>query len=149
MSVFFLFILTAGLLVILGAGQYQDTVDTMENNHEIRTAASYLAEKVHQHNSEDIAVTDFCGQDAMAVSEDSGGKTYTTYIYYYDGTLRELLTDQKSGYHLSSGQIITTLTDFTISQKTDGLLEIHLSGSDNIRHTQYLYPQQMSGKEVP
>ena len=148
-SVFFLFIVTAGLLVLLGAGQYRDTVNTMGTNQEIRTASSYLDQKVHQHNSEDISVTDFCGQDALSVSETFDGKKYTTYIYYYDGSLRELFTDRPTDCSPSAGQVITELGDFSIHEKPDGLLEISLSGSDHIMHTLYLYPQPLTREEEP
>ena len=47
-SLFVMFAITAILLILIGARQYRFTADSMNRNYEIRTASSYLTEKVHQ-----------------------------------------------------------------------------------------------------
>lgn len=68
-SLFVLFAFTAGILVLLGAGQYRDTVRTMDHNYEVRTTTSYLFEKLHQHDSSSVNVTEFCDIPALAFPE--------------------------------------------------------------------------------
>jgi len=44
-ALFTMFAVTAFLLILIGAKQYQHTADTMDANYESRTISSYLTEK--------------------------------------------------------------------------------------------------------
>ena len=56
---FFLFATTAFVLIIIGIKQYKLTVDTMNTNYEVRTATSYLTEKIRQHDTGSGITTTF------------------------------------------------------------------------------------------
>ena len=89
-ALFVLFAITACLLILIGARQYRATAKAMNANYEVRTASSYLTEKVRQNDcSAGISIVDFAGGNALALTNDVNSN-YTTYIYYYDGYLREL-----------------------------------------------------------
>ena len=93
---FMLFAMTSCILILIGAKQYHTTADAMNHNYEVRTVSSYLTEKVHQYDtSTGIAITDFAGGHALALSNTAEEQTYITYIYYYDGALRELLLEKR------------------------------------------------------
>ena len=47
-ALFTMFAVTAFLLILIGAKQYQRTADTMDANYESRTISSYLTEKIRQ-----------------------------------------------------------------------------------------------------
>jgi hypothetical protein len=51
MLLFFLFALTAFILVLIGVKQYKSTANAMNYNYEVRTVTSYLREKVSGANS--------------------------------------------------------------------------------------------------
>ena len=51
MILFLLFAITAAVLVLIGVRQYQVTADSMNYNYEVRTATSYLREKIRQHDN--------------------------------------------------------------------------------------------------
>lgn len=77
-------------LVLSGAHVYQDTTDGLKQNYTIRTAATYLQEKVRECSSESqVEVLSQDGQTVIALYEE-GDSDYMTYIYLYKGKLREL-----------------------------------------------------------
>lgn len=114
-------------LVLSGAHVYQDTTDGLKQNYTIRTAATYLQEKVREYSSESqVEVLSQDGQTVIALYEE-GDSDYVTYIYLYKGKLRELFT--KKGRMLSGAQAGTCFSRyiFCYEQKED-LLQIELSG---------------------
>jgi hypothetical protein len=145
---FVLFAVTASLLVLLEASQYRATVDSMNENYEVRTASSYLAEKLRQHDAAaSVAVQELDGVRALALSENAD-KAYTTYIYYYDGALRELLVGADASCTLSAGQSIVALSSFSVEKRAEGLLYITFTDSGGISHEQYLSYRTPAGKEA-
>ena len=86
-------------LVLSGAHVYQDTTDGLKQNYTIRTAATYLQEKVREYSSESqVEVLSQDGQTVIALYEE-GDSGYVTYIYLYKGKLWNFL--QKKGVMLS------------------------------------------------
>ena len=63
----------------------------MTANYETRTVSSYLEEKMNQNDvAGSVAVTSIGAFPAIALSETVNDTIYTTYIYCYDGYLREI-----------------------------------------------------------
>ena len=115
-------------LVLSGAHVYQDTTDGLKQNYTIRTAATYLQEKVREYSSEsqvEVLLQD--GQTVLALYEecDSG---YVTYIYLYKGKLRELFTKKGRDVVWSSGQELVSADTFSVTKQKEDLLQIELSG---------------------
>jgi hypothetical protein len=146
---FVLFALTASMLVLLETSQYRATVDSMNKNYEVRTASSYLVEKVRSHDAAScVSVADLDGVCALALSENAQDGTYTTYIYYYDGALRELLVGADASCSLEAGQSIVPLSSFTVEESGEGLLHITFTDSEGLSHEQYLSCHTPYGKEA-
>lgn len=123
MILFLLFAITAAVLVLIGVRQYQVTADSMNYNYEVRTATSYLREKIRQNdNSASICVESIDGVEVLSLSSMVNDTVYHTYIYYYDGYLRELYIADGSSYTLGSGQQIIELSGFKPSMATDRLI---------------------------
>lgn len=128
MILFFLFALTAFVLVMIGVKQYQATADSMNYNYEVRTATSYLREKIRQNDSHAaISIDNIEGTDVLSLKSEVNGIVYYTYIYYYDGYLRELYVQDGSSYSLSSGQQIIELSGFELSEATDRLITVTIT----------------------
>ena len=86
-------------LVLSGAHVYQDTTDGLKQNYTIRTAATYLQEKVREYSSESqVEVLSQDGQTVIALYEE-GDSDYVTYIYLYKASCGNFL--QKKGVMLS------------------------------------------------
>ncbi|MDD6156141.1 MAG: DUF4860 domain-containing protein [Lachnospiraceae bacterium] len=151
LALFTIFAATAFLAVLIGARQYQTTADNMNYNYEVRTASSYLEEKIRQNDTvAGIAVTSMApGMDAIALYSSENGVDYTTYIYCYDGWLRELFVTQDSVYSPSSGQEILELSALSAEFAGEDLLKVTFSGTDGVHYPVYLSIHSDSGKEAP
>ena len=137
-SLFLFFALTAGTLVLLGAGQYRATVTAMEQNTEVRTVNAYLTQKV-RHADGAVSVVQFCGLSALAFPETTGSVPCVTYLYYYDHTLRELLVRTDSTCDPSMGQAIASLSAFSVEDTGNGLLSVTYTDSANHARLLHLY----------
>lgn len=115
-------------LVLSGAHVYQDTTDGLKQNYTIRTAATYLQEKVREYSSESqVEVLSQDGQTVLALYEE-GDSGYVTYIYLYKGKLWELFTKKGRDIVWSSGQELVSVDTFSVTEQKEDLLQIELSG---------------------
>ena len=102
-----LFAITSFFVIIIGARQYHSIADRMTENYETRTAASYLVEKFNQNDIDgSVAITDIDGIPAIALTQTIHEQKYTTYIYAYDGYLREITVSHDTVITPASGQEI-------------------------------------------
>lgn len=165
LALFGVFTVSALMLVTIGSEVYRHTVDDMGSNYETRTSVSYITEKIRQndtiigtdplHTAEHISISTLSGEPALMLTQDINGETYCTYLYLYDGYLRELF--MKSGSFLgddtlSAGQEILELTSFRVQQLSDNLFSIQLTTPDGESHKVFVsphcVPNDNSGKEL-
>lgn len=145
-ALFVLFAMTSCLLVLIGARQYRATAQDMNENYEVRTASSYLTEKIRQNdNSTGIAIVDFAGEKALALT-DATNDRYTTYIYCYDGYLRELFVGEDAVYTLDSGQEIIACNAFEPELLHAGLIHVSLTDTCGNPHKIYLNIHSAPGR---
>lgn len=138
-ALFTMFAVTAFLLILIGAKQYQHTANTMDANYESRTITSYLTEKIRQNDSQGmIAITELEGTAALSLSTIENDVTYITYIYYYDNALREIVVNESSVFSLSSGQEIIKTGNFDAELIHNNLLKITITTSDQKTQTLFL-----------
>lgn len=127
-----LFALSSLILITAGSEIYQNTVKNMQSNYEMRTSTSYLSEKVRHAKS--FELTTLKDTDAIAISSYVGETEYVTYLYYYDGYLRELYTSADTDLGssmLAAGQKITKLNSLTFDKDDNGLIKATLVYTDN------------------
>ena len=119
-----LFCLCALLVVLQGARIYEKTAAGLQENYTVRTAASYLREKVRKcGNDSQAAVEEIDGRQVLVLDSDQGGETYATYIYEEDGSLKELFMKKDDFTGLSGGQELTRLDTFSVEKPEEDLLE--------------------------
>ena len=141
-----LFAATSFVLVLIGAKQYRHITNTMSENFEVRTTASYIAEKIRQNDAQDaIDVVSLEDVPALCIYSFEGDIRYMTYIYYYDNALRELIVTEHSVYDLSSGQEIIQTSGFTPFLVYDSLLCTEVT--DSYGNTKKLYFHLHSSSE--
>ena len=110
-----LFAITSFFVIIIGARQYHSIADRMTENYETRTAASYLTEKFNQNDiAGSVSVVDLEGIPAIALTQTVNEQDYTTYIYAYDGYLRETTVSKGTDITPSYGQKIVEATALDI-----------------------------------
>ena len=132
--IFFVFTLSALIVILFAAQIYQKTVADAAMNYNANTSVAYVREKIHQHDNGGIAVASFDGCDAIVLRDDINGETYATYIYAYDGQLKELFIkdDARDNFNSSSGQRILDVRNFSVALLADNLLSF--SCEDNEGH---------------
>ena len=130
MLLFFLFALTAFVLIMIGVRQYKATANVMDYNYEIRTVTSYLREKTRQNSSNSsISIETIDGTNALCLKNTLNNTIYNTYIYYYDGSLREMYIQDGTPFTLNLGQQIVTISGFDMDKTDDGLIVVTISDS--------------------
>ena len=130
MLLFFLFALTAFVLIMIGVRQYKATANAMDYNYEIRTVTSYLREKTRQNSSNSsISIETIDDTNALCLKNTLNNTIYNTYIYYYDGSLREMYIQDGTPFTLNLGQQIVTISGFDMVKTDDGLIIVTISDS--------------------
>ena len=110
-----LFSITSFLVIMIGAKQYHSIANHMTENYETRTITSYLVEKFHQHGvSDSVSIVDFDGIPAISLCQSVNEKHYDTYIYVYEGYLREITVSEGSTFPLEAGQKMVEANDLSI-----------------------------------
>ena len=140
LTLFFVFALSSLTLVILGANVYRSTVNHMSQNFTDRTTYAYITQKIRQSDetSSTISISEFGDSDCIVISTAVRDTLYNTYLYEYDGYLRELLCRADLDLDPSSGAKISELTDMVIENKSDGLYEITLTFPTEDIETMYI-----------
>lgn len=136
LALFGLFAVSALILVTIGANVYKRTVDDMSINYETRTSVSYIAEKIRQNDTLSlsteggISITELSGEPALLLEQDINGEAFCTYLYYYDGYLKELFVRKGSfigSNSLTAGQNIMELSSFSLTQPLSQLISIQMT----------------------
>ena len=137
LALFGVFAVSALALVTIGADVYQHTVEDMSVNYDSRTAVSYIMEKVRQNDTADsISLTTLEDVPALCMLSRIDDEAYCTYLYLYDGHLKELF--MRAGTSLG-GTDIMELQDFTLSYAEDDLICVSLRTSSGEDHTFYIH----------
>lgn len=130
LALFGVFAASALMLVTLGANVYKQTTADMSRNFSERTAYSYVTEKIRQNDTADaISIEEIDGVQALVFTKRAGEETYCTYLYFYDGHLKELYArkDFFAGNDiLSAGQNILALTGLSMEECQSGLIRLTL-----------------------
>ena len=124
---FLLFAVSALGLILTGAGVYERTVNSMEDNFDERTALSYVAEKLRQN---DGAGTVFAEDDMLRICTKDQDGSYTLYIYEYEGYLTELFARDSLLFDPAAGQKLLKIQGFSVTEQENGLLSICVSGRE-------------------
>ena len=135
-----LFAATSFILVLIGAKQYRHITNTMNDNYEVRTTSSYIAEKIRQNDTvSSVSVVTLEGVPSLCIYSVEENITFMTYIYYYDNALRELMVTSSSVFDLSSGQEIIQTGGFVPSMTSPSLLRADVTDTKGNIHTFYFH----------
>lgn len=122
-------------IIAAGGAVYSRIADDMDYNYESRVSFAYFTTKIRQGDSSGmINAENFQGIDVLALSEEYDGGAVCTYLYYYDGYIRELFFERGLGLEdemsLDDGDKIIRAGGFDV--KMDGnMVAMTLTGMDN------------------
>lgn len=124
-----LFTAAALMVVVFGARVYKNSVAGAKENFDRRTAVSYLAEKVRQFDTAGaVSVLPLGDGDALVLNQSLDAGDYATWIYLYDGSLREVMAPAGAAPQPESGQKILPLTQLRIEKVGDSALRVSTVG---------------------
>lgn len=126
------FILTACLTVLLSASAYRDILDRSNRLTE-STALTYIGEKVRQSDTVGaVRVASIGGCPALVIRQGED-RLYDTYIYCYDGSLRELMIKCELTPEPHMGRSLVAMQELDISLEA-GLISLTLVDSSGQEH---------------
>ncbi|MBC8571368.1 DUF4860 domain-containing protein [Zongyangia hominis] len=143
-ALFAVFVVSSLLVLLFGVDVYRSSTDRMERNFTSQTTLAYIASKTrHSDASGSLSLGELDGVPALILSKEEAGVTYETYIYGYEGTLRELMVERGHALSPESGAVITDIGALTFSQE-DRLLRVALTGTDGSREELILSPRSQT-----
>lgn len=138
-----MFALFSLFLVVIGAKVYREIVTTREENTAIRTAFSYVANKLRMNTGgfDGIYLEEREQISVLVLRGEKAAEGYETLIYYYDGALRECFTPTEQPFSPTAGEIIMKTGPVTIEQTEPGQLCLCITEPDgNFRRMHLNYP---------
>ena len=133
-ALFLIFTFSVMFFVIISVQLYRSIVKHSGSAEDTDIAARYMVEKIRSHDElGNISVTDYMGHEAVRLDKMVKDQPYVTYIYVYNGTLRELYVEESelSNCTEDSGTEILEINDMDIEKISDDLLRFNFSGKDN------------------
>ena len=146
LALFFVFAGSAVLVMTFGANVYQHTVSQMEQNYQSRVSLSYLANQVRQHDQSGMVSLDTLDECPALMLADGPGSDYATFIYYYDGALRELYCDRDDRLQAADGLPIVTLSAWEMALDEEGRLTVWAADEQGRTRTLSLYLRTGGGE---
>lgn len=121
-ALFFVFAASALIVLTLAADIYGSTTGELRVNDENRTALSYISEKIRQSDVKGgMEIADVEGTQCLVMSAEYNGQKYATYIYEYEGTLKELFARDDAPVSLKSGMDIMAVSSLSMEKESDTL----------------------------
>lgn len=118
---FAVFAIAVLFVLMSGAGVYKDAKSVMTERFQERTCLAYITAKVNHYDEEgSVFVTEIDGVPALGLKEEMGALSFVTYIYGFDGSVREIMVEDGYDFSLSDGMVIVDADN--LSFKQDGSL---------------------------
>lgn len=128
MLLFLVFVLCALFTVLIGGKVYENINARTESTYRGDVALSYIANKVRQGDEAGmVGLTEMDGIPVLQLKQEINGSVYVTDIYYKDGRLWELFTDEESGLGVNDGYEILECDPVVMAMEGD-LLSVATEG---------------------
>ena len=123
MLLFLVFVLCALFSVLMGSQVYENITKRSDENFSGTTALSYIANKIRQGDRQDgVDIIEVDGTSVLQLKQKIGEETYHTWIYWKDGSIRELFTDENSGLGLEDGLEILECSGLSMEKKGSSIV---------------------------
>ena len=139
-TLFAVFAISVMTLTGVGARVYESIVNRMDESFNSRTAFTYISNKVHQSDADgNVTLGEFGGVEALIISEEIDNITYNTYLYYYDGYLKELFTRAGQNFDPKYGDDILALEGFEVAKLTPSLIKFEIFPAGEAKETLFVH----------
>ena len=130
---FLVFTLSALFIILYAARTYRQLVEESNAEYEHSTALAYISKKIQSGDTNgNIFIGDLNGNNAVIIKQDIEGEPYITYIYVYDGKLRELFTaDNGNKIESGAGMLLFDVESLNAKMTGDKLMSLTISYNGN------------------
>ena len=127
---FTIFTICAVFLIAFGANIYKRTITNFDEHYNLTTSVAYIQEKFRQCDEADsCVVVPFGESDALRITSYNNDIEYYTYIYEYDGCLKELYTKSDNQLSPKAGQNLLEINRLFIDNSQSGIFNITIIDS--------------------
>ena len=139
LMLFTFFISCIVMLILIGTDIYEKIGNDIESNFNRRVPLSYIATKIRQYDKKDgITIENKDGVSILVLKEVINNKAYETWVYSYQGGLREVFLESGQTISLGDGENILPLERLDFERVTDNLINIKYSGKDGKPYEMFL-----------
>ena len=127
LTLFAVFAAASLIVVFIGAEVYSSTIARADTSFEINSTLSFVTTKIRQHDSAGAVRLDHVlGTPALVLTQAIGEAYFETWIYHYDGVLRELFINRENvdALWLGAGQALVSVFYFNFDMPVEGLIAI-------------------------
>ncbi|WP_083258691.1 DUF4860 domain-containing protein [Cellulosilyticum sp. I15G10I2] len=117
------FVVSAFMLVLIGADAYKKITRDMESNFERRTPISYIAAKIRGADQKgQVSIVPKEGYDVLVLGQTIEGVDYETWIYAYEGQLYEAFIEKGTPIALADGMGMIEIQGLKMEELQERLL---------------------------
>ncbi|MBR5359711.1 MAG: DUF4860 domain-containing protein [Lachnospiraceae bacterium] len=149
-TVFGVFMLSALFVVLFGAKIYKRTAHDMSVNFSSRTSLAYVTEKLHQHDRKNgVEIIEDADGPILKLKQVINSDEYCTYLYEFNGHLKELTVRGDVDLVKSAGKDILKLNAFKSTKVSDSLYRFNIEDDEGNMTEFYvsLYSYTVGGDE--
>lgn len=141
LAVLFVFAVSAFTVLLLSAHVYADQTARTQSDYQAATPLSYIREKVRQNDQNGtLSIGSIDGETALVLQVDDT----CTYIYSYEGYLKELYIRKDVDARAKDGKNILEIKDFQIQELSGGLFRVSCQTSDGTEQSVILSERSAS-----
>lgn len=130
-ALFFVFAASSLAVLFLAADLYGTTTKEIQANDQSRTCLSYITQKIRQNDSAgEISIEEIEGTRCLVLPGSYNNAACTTYIYLYDGMLKELFINDGVDISFKTGKAIMEVSSLTMKQIDSGLFQFTFQDID-------------------
>ena len=122
MLLYLLIVILSVMIISLGKNIYDNINEDRNTNYELRVTLSYIANKIRQSDKMGaVEIKEFNGVNAVVINEVYDEENYQTWIYFYDGAIYEMFTDEVTTFDLADGMKVVEADLFNIEELNNSL----------------------------
>ncbi|MEG0264757.1 MAG: DUF4860 domain-containing protein [Erysipelotrichaceae bacterium] len=141
LSLFTIFIIVSSILLSISIGGYRKVQAADEQQNDI-LISSYITNKIRSFDYRNIMMKRIDGTNCLMLNKTIQSENYTTYLYYKDDSINELLMKSNQPVDLRDGTKVLKVKDYKMELE-NGMFTFYYKG---IKGNEYQQKVALIGK---